>query len=66
MVEHLAINTMNGQPLTVAQTRRHTKVKTLYPPDSLRSLGGYNETGITGKENSKLLKLRMIRQTVEQ
>ena len=25
-----------------AQTHRHTKVKTVYPPVSLRSLGGYN------------------------
>ena len=24
------------------QTHRHTKVKTVYPPVSLRSLGGYN------------------------
>jgi len=26
-----------------AQTHRHTKVKTVYPPVSLRSLGGYND-----------------------
>jgi len=29
---------------TDRQSDRHTKVKTLYPPVSLRSLGGYNET----------------------
>jgi len=32
---------------TGVHTDRHTKVKTVYPPVSLRSLGGYKNTQIT-------------------
>jgi len=36
---------------TGLSAHRHTKVKTVYPPVSLRSLGGYNNSKIFRDEN---------------
>jgi len=46
---HFSANNTSCRWIEFAQTHRHTKLKTVCPPDSLCSLGGYNDSKLTAK-----------------